>query len=416
MKRLSFTVMMILCLAGLLVLPALAQDSCSALVPCPDETIATGTAAPAQPICIYFFYGQGCPHCERTKPVIDSLLKKYPQVQLKTFEVYFNTTNQARFYEFNQRYGVTDGGVPTVFIGDRALVGETAVRTGLEERIIWYTTNPTVCPAVYSVSGGLPQDISPSQLGNLTQQSANMTPQQGNQTPDPVNLTAPRSAGLTLPAIVIAAAIDSINPCAFAVLIFLLAYLTSLGERRRILMVGCTYIVTVFIVYFIAGLGLLTIVQQLGFTGIVFTIAAVIAILTGLINIAEVLLRREIFTLAIPVSQKDAIDRYVKRASVPSAIILGALVSMVELPCTGGVYLAILGLIGERMTLAEGIPYLLFYNLIFVLPLVLILLLVFWGGTPERMEAFRTGGRRWVRLVMGIIMVALGAAMLLGVV
>jgi cytochrome c biogenesis protein CcdA len=402
MERLAVTVTAILCIAVLLLPPVFAQDPCPALTPCTDENVTTGIGGTAQPICIYFFYGLGCPHCERTKPVIEALVKKYPQVQLKAYEIYFNTSNQAMFKEFNKRYGVTEGLIPAVFIGDRALVGETAVRTGLEDRIVWYTTNPAICPAVYSVSGGIPQDGSPSQPGNMT--------------PDPVNLPPPGPAGLTISAIIVAAAIDSINPCAFAVLIFLLAYLTSLGERRRVLMVGVTYIATVFIVYFLAGLGLLTVVQQLGLTGIVFTFAAVIAIIAGLINIAEVLLKREIFTLAIPVSQKAAIDTYVKRASVPSAIVLGALVSMVELPCTGGVYLAILGLIGDRMTLMEGIPYLLFYNLIFVFPLILILLLVYWGGTPERMEAFRTGSSRWVRLVMGIVMVALGAAMLLGVI
>lgn len=138
--------------------------------------------------------------------------------------------------------------------------------------------------------------------------------------------------------------------------------------------------------------------------------------MAGLINIAEVLLKREIFTLAIPVSQKGAIDRYIKKASVPSAIVLGALVSMVELPCTGGIYLAILGLLGDRMTLVEGIPYLLLYNLIFILPLILILIIMYWGGTPERLETFRSGGKRWVRLVMGIVMVALGALMLTGVI
>ncbi len=338
-------------------------------------------------ICIYVFYGQGCPHCERVKPVIDALAAKYPQVQLKTYEVYFNTTNQAIFAEFQQRYGVTEKGVPTLFIGDRALVGETAIRTELEERIAWYTTNPGVCPATYTKSGGLPFDLSPVK---------------------PVDLT--------VPSIVIAAVIDSINPCAFAVLILLLAYLSSLGERRRIALVGCTYIATVFVVYFIAGLGLLTVVQQIGLTGIVFTLAAIVALITGLINIAEVLLKREIFTLAIPASQKGAIDRYIKRASIPSAIVLGALVSMVELPCTGGIYLAILGLLGDRMTLAEGIPYLLLYNLIFVLPLILILIAMYWGGTPERMETFRSGSKRWVRLVMGIVMVALGALMLSGAV
>jgi cytochrome c biogenesis protein CcdA len=336
-------------------------------------------------ICIYLFYAQGCSHCEKARPVIDALVAKYPQVQLKDYEIYFNTTNKAMFMEFRQRYNVTEGGVPVIFIGDRALVGETAVRTELEERIVWYTANPGVCPAAYTKSGGLPFDLSPA---------------------EPVDLT--------VPSIVIAALIDSVNPCAFAVLILLLAYLSSLGERRRIVLVGCTYIATVFVVYFVAGLGLLTVVQQIGLTGIVFTLAAIVALITGLINIAEVLLKREIFTLAIPASQKGAIDRYIKRASVPSAIVLGALVSMVELPCTGGIYLAILGLIGDRMTLAEGIPYLLLYNFIFVLPLILILILMYWGGTPERMEAFRSGSKRWVRLVMGIVMVALGALMLSG--
>jgi cytochrome c biogenesis protein CcdA/glutaredoxin len=387
MKNRFFPRVTFLLILSLLIAQAAAQESCPALVPCPDETVVTGITGQAPPICIYLFYGQGCPHCERVKPVIDALAVKYPQVQLKTYEIYFNSTNQAMFREFNQRYGVTESGVPTLFIGDRALVGETAIRTDLEDRIVWYTSNPTICPAAFTKTGGLPQDISPS-----------------------------HPVGLTIPAILGAAAVDSINPCAFAVLIFLLAYLTTLGERRRILAVGVTYIATVFVVYFVAGLGLLTVVQQLELTGIVFTIAAVIAILAGLINIAEVLLKREIFTLAIPVSKKTAIDEYVKRASIPSAIMLGAFVSMVELPCTGGVYLAILGLLGDRMTLAEGIPYLLLYNLIFVLPLILILMIVVWGGTPERMETFRTGSRRWVRLVMGIVMVALGAAMLAGVI
>ena len=145
-------------------------------------------------------------------------------------------------------------------------------------------------------------------------------------------------------------------------------------------------------------------------------IVLLLGIIFIFINIAEVLLRREIFTLAIPGSQKDAIDRYIKKASVPSAIVLGGLVAMVELPCTGGIYLAILGLLGDRMTLAEGIPYLLLYNLIFVLPLVLILMVMYWGGTPERLEEFRSGSKRWVRLVMGIVMVVLGGAMLLGII
>ena len=102
-------------------------------------------------ICIYVFYGQGCPHCERAKPVIEAPAAQYPQVQLKTYEVDFNTMNQTMFAEFQQRYGVTEKAVPTLFIGDRALVGDPAICTEREERIVRYTANPGVCPPAYTV-------------------------------------------------------------------------------------------------------------------------------------------------------------------------------------------------------------------------------------------------------------------------
>jgi cytochrome c biogenesis protein CcdA/glutaredoxin len=355
----------------------------------PAPVTASGTPAGTNAtITATYFYGEGCIHCENIKPFIAELETRYPDLKLEKLEVYRNTENNKKLGDMIRQFGITESvSLPTVFIGRNVTIGETETRDHLEEYIL---------AEKQQISTGTPEN--------------------------PVNLTPadagirPETPALTLPVIVAAALVDSINPCAFAVLIILLAYLTSLGERRRIAVVGCAYISTVFIVYFVAGLGLLTVIQGIGLTRIVFTIAAIIAIVAGLINIAEVLLKREIFTLAIPVSQKGAIDRYIKKASVPSAIVLGALVSMVELPCTGGIYLAILGLIGDKMTLAEGIPYLVLYNLIFVLPLVLILLIMYWGGTPERMEAFQTGSRRWVRLLMGIVMVALGAVMLLGII
>ena len=351
----------------------------------------TGSVTPAganASITAIYFYGEGCHHCENIKPLLTDLQARYPELKIEMLEVNLNKTNYQRLQAMSSQYGLdTSKGYPAVFIGRNASNGEDDVRAHFEEYIL---------AEKQRIATGTPEE------------PVNLTPvNPGSQ---------PETPALSLYVIVFAALVDSINPCAFAVLIILLAYLTSLGEQRRIVMVGCTYIVTVFIVYFLAGLGLLTFVQGLGLAGIVFSFAAIVAVIAGLINIAEVLLRRDIFTLAIPVSQKDAIDRYIKRASVPSAIVLGTLVAMVELPCTGGIYLAILGMLGDRMTIAEGIPYLLLYNMIFVLPLILILLVMYWGGTPERMEVFRSGSKRWVRLVMGLVMVALGAAMLLGVI
>ncbi|MCX6710733.1 MAG: hypothetical protein NTZ02_01440, partial [Candidatus Woesearchaeota archaeon] len=193
-----------------------------------------------------------------------------------------------------------------------------------------------------------------------------------------------------------------------------LVYLLSLGARKRILKVGLTYIASVFVTYFLSGLGLLTVIQIPLLSRVVPTIAAIIAIAAGLINIKDFFWYGKGITLAIPESKKPLIQKYIQKASVPAAVILGVLVSMFELPCTGGVYLAILSLLSSMKSAA--IPYLLFYNLIFVLPLFAILFIVYRGIPPEKVEHWRLSERKWLRLVMGIVMIALGAVMLLGII
>jgi cytochrome c biogenesis protein CcdA len=180
------------------------------------------------------------------------------------------------------------------------------------------------------------------------------------------------------------------------------------------LKVGLTYIAVVFIVYFLSGLGIFTAVQTTGLTRLVFNLAAGIAIFAGLINVKDFFWYGRGLTLAIPESKKPLLEKYIHKASIPAAVVLGFLVSMFELPCTGGVYLAILGMLADKMTRLAAMPYLFLYNLIFVSPLVVILFVVHKGISPERLESWRVGKRRWMRLAMGAVMIGLGVIMLMG--
>ncbi|MDD4483616.1 MAG: cytochrome c biogenesis protein CcdA [Methanoregula sp.] len=342
--------------------------------------------APDGTPCLYYFYGDGCPHCARIKPFIEEMAEKYPRLQVRTFEVYFNSSNQEMYRDFLSRYEVKTEGVPAVFIGTKAFVGEDTIRENLENEIVSeYSTEP-VCPANYSARVGTPQDLSPA-----------------------------KTTSLTVSAVIAAALVDSINPCAFAVLIFLLTYLLTLRDRRRVLLSGLIYIGAVFLAYFVSGLGLFAVIQQTGIAGTVAAVAAVIAIAAGIVNVIDALRKTPVPLLSIPASQKDRIRGYVTRATLPAAFILGILVSIVELPCTGGVYLAILGLLGSSMTLAAGLPYLLLYNLIFVAPLVVILIVVYGGASAETLSNFQGGGKRWMRGAIGVFLIVLGALMLSGV-
>jgi len=288
--------------------------------------------------------------------------------------------------DFIKRYDIKQEGVPIAFIGDQALSGEKAIEDNLEKEILKSLNGERICPLDYKKVEATPNEISP--IKNI----------------DP-----------TISAVVLAALVNSINPCGFSVLIFLLVYLTSLGSRRKILTVGLTYIAVVFIVYFLSGLGLFTVIQSTGvITRVVYKIAAIIAIIAGLINIKDYFWYGKGITLAIPESRKPLLEKYIHLASIPAAIILGILVSLFELPCAGGVYLAILSLLSKKMTMVQGIPYLLLYNLIFVLPLFIILFVIYKGLDPQKAEKWRLEKRKWMRLVMGLIMLILGIIMLLG--
>ena len=230
--------------------------------------------------------------------------------------------------------------------------------------------------------------------------------------PDPT--CSPATLQLTIPVVVASALVDSINPCAFSVLIFLLISIVTIENRRRILMVGSVYIAAVFMFYLFSGAGLFSIVHLSGFSAALSLLGATVAIVLGLVNIIDVIKNKNDFLLGIPGSKKEMIERYISRASLPAVFVLGVLVGIFELPCTGGIYLAILGLMSRSYTLMEGLPYLVLYNIVFVLPLVLILILVAYGISPERANAWRVLHRRKLRLIVGLAMIAIGVMIISG--
>jgi cytochrome c biogenesis protein CcdA len=132
------------------------------------------------------------------------------------------------------------------------------------------------------------------------------------------------------------------------------------------------------------------------------------------VNVIDVIRKNEGFILAIPESRKATVERYIRDASLPAAFVLGILVGIFELPCTGGIYLAILGMMSKTLTFSQGLPYLLLYNVIFVLPLIVILLVIAFGLSPEKVHTWRLENRRVLRLVIGLSMIAIGIVMLSG--
>jgi cytochrome c biogenesis protein CcdA len=218
---------------------------------------------------------------------------------------------------------------------------------------------------------------------------------------------------LRLPTVIVTALIDSINPCAIGVLVLLVSALLVLSEhRRKMLLTGIIYVTAVFITYFLAGLGLLTFIHSMQIGEMVGIMTGFLVIILGLVEIKDFFWYGKGFSLSIPASQIDRIKKYAEEGTVVAAIILGIIVSAVELPCTGGPYLAITTLLAERLDFM-AIMYLLLYNFIFVLPLLIIVLLAYFGTTTLDIKHWKDKYKRWMRLVTGLLMLGLGVLLIL---
>ncbi len=219
----------------------------------------------------------------------------------------------------------------------------------------------------------------------------------------------------TLSVVIGSAAIDSINPCAIGVLILMVSVvLEGKGSTARLLKLGGLYILAIFLTYLAAGLGLIYF-----FASIPLFVAEYLAlfvgsivILAGLLEVKDFFWYGQGFSLQIPHYFSEKIKKFSHNLTVGGVIFLGAFIAAVELPCTGAPYLAIITLLSLNFNL-QAFFMLVLYNIVFVLPLVIILLLVTLGMNIKTVHAFKEAGKGYMRLAIGLMLIGLGWLLIL---
>ena len=217
-----------------------------------------------------------------------------------------------------------------------------------------------------------------------------------------------------LPLVAVSALLDSINPRAFSVLLITVAFLFSLGKPRRdVLRLGASYIAGLFLAYLLIGLGLLQALHLFNVPHFMGRLGAVIVILFGILQILSHFFPQINWLPGIPKSTHAKMAKLLEHVSLPAVFLVGVLVALCEFPCTGGPYLMILGLLHDSQTYLSGFGYLLFYNLLFVLPLVVILLVASHKELLEEVNTWRKDETKKLTVWLGLGMVALGIIILL---
>jgi len=228
---------------------------------------------------------------------------------------------------------------------------------------------------------------------------------------------------LTLAKLISLAAVDAVNPCALAVLtLMLVAILTYNPEnKKKVLSAGISFSVAVFIMYLVYGLVIIKLFQVVqALTSIrlmLYSALGVFAVIVGILEIRSYIKNRGCVLCEAdsPKRMSRIARRVVSGITGPKgAFVVGLLVTVFLLPCTIGPYI-IAGGILSVLELLEILPLLMLYNFIFILPMVAITLVVYWGiAKVEDVEKWKDKNMKYMHLVAGIILLLLGIAMILG--
>jgi cytochrome c-type biogenesis protein len=215
-----------------------------------------------------------------------------------------------------------------------------------------------------------------------------------------------------LSVVLISGLIDSFNPCAISLLLIYISMMFTLQkDRKEIFYFGLTYVISIYITYLLIGLGLLR-------AGTLFTtypiskVGAVLVIFFGLMNIKEYYWPNSPFSIRIPLKIRAVVSKYAYQATIASAIIVGILIGLYEFPCSGAIYLAVISLLSSKTSFVTGFGYLLLYNLMFILPLILIFVAATNKITTEKYINLQEKHGRKLHLVLAVAMIILGVVML----
>jgi len=428
--------------------------------------------AATEPLTVHFFFTPTCPLCEPAKKAVAAAearfgnkiaVKRHNHSQNKQA---FNALILALEY-----YKREDTPNLAVFAGNVCL-DDNAIKTRLEATLERLLKEKAVTPdfaqfGVVDTPAG--QTVLP---GN--------NPPGGKKSPPTVSSVvknnppaapaAPDAAArarravekrTTLPVLMAAGFVDGFNPCAFATVILFVSMLSAVGrDRRTILAIGLSFIVAVFITYYALGLAFFKIMEVLSASATfkfvalgIKWLALLMVLVAGVLSLIDFwkALRsdgKEKMLLVLPDGLKDRIRKRLRATAHDGSLLVGAfmsgiIVSLLEAACTGQTYMPVItGLIGDGLEVTNsyllqltapggetlfklgisekflcGCWLLLIYNILFIIPLLAVFIMAFFGMTSEQIGNVARK-KVWVtKLCLALVFLAMAAwlgGMLLG--
>jgi cytochrome c biogenesis protein CcdA len=352
--------------------------------PAPDSPAGEG-------LTIYIYYSFGCKSCERLLTSFFPAVEKELDITLTVVKRDILQAEGMREYETQLlKFGAPMREFPALLVGNTLLQGEREIRSALTSAAKQALENPSASGRKPAKTAAGKQDVLPELL-----------------------FFPVLAAGLA----------DGINPCAFSTLIFLIVSLAYVGKNRRtILLTGIFFTIAVFITYFLVGLGFFYILRVTAFAPVISQIIKIVLI--GLLLVFACLSIYDFFLirtgrsrdiiLQLPKSIKQRIHKSVREyvsslALISGALMLGFLVSIFELACTGQIYFPVIAAIVQTKNDVTAYLFLALYNVGFITPLFAVFVLIYFGVSSQKITSAFQKHMGLVKIVLAVVFAVLAA-------
>ncbi|MCW8852696.1 MAG: thioredoxin family protein [Gammaproteobacteria bacterium] len=353
-------------------------------------------------IHLYFFWSEKCPHCLKARPDVLAIDKEFDWLKLHSLQLVDKPENVQKYINMAALFGNDARSVPTFMFCGNLLSG--------------YERMETTGQQLKSFLQACHRFVEQENPDNSTRFAAQ---QEGATSLELPFLGSISSDEYSLPILtVFIAGMDAFNPCAFFVLLFLLSMMVHSRSRRRMALIGGIFVFFSGAIYFLFMAAWLNLFIYLGELRVITLIAGAIAVLIALVNIKDYFWFKRGFSLSIADDEKpkliDRIRQLLRLDSITTVIVATVILAVVansyELLCTAGfpmVYTRILTL--RSLPVESYYLYLLFYNLIYILPLLTIVA-VFTIKLGSRKLSEQEG--MVLKLLSGIMMLMLGGLLI----
>lgn len=363
---------------------------------------------------LYFFYGDGCPHCAKERKYLETIKAKYPKIKINAFEIYHNADNIELMQQVAKKLKIDVAGVPFLVIGDKHFVGfaEGLTSSQIEARIK-DCLNKKCSDSIAALMPDSKEEIT-------AQKETSEQKEEIKNSEDKKEIDLPLVGKInlnkfSLPVLtIIMGILDGFNPCAMWALLFLISLLLGMKNKKRMWILGSAFIISSAAVYFIFMSAWLNLILFLGFIIWVRIIIASLALLGGGYSIREFFINKE---AGCKVSDdkrrlktfeklKNIVGQNSFWLALGGIIALAFMVNLVELICSAGlpaVYTQVLAL--NYLKGWQYYGYILLYVFFFMLD---DLFIFFAAMITLQMTGLTTKYARYSRLIGGIIMLIIG--------